>query len=429
MRVSVLTYGCKLNQYESELMAEKLENEGYIVVNEEVESDIFVINSCVVTNEATRKIKQQIRRLKRKFPGAKVVVTGCYSQLGFEELEKEGVDLVLGNNEKKYIDKYLRESGVFVDKAYWNRNTLEDEFVFSSLAERTRAFIKVQDGCTNTCSYCAIRFARGNRIRSKPVELVVSEVLRLVNKDYKEIVITGLNLGKFGKDIDSSLHELLRSLVKIKGDFRIRLSSINPEDLDEELINLIGTEEKICNHLHIPLQSGSTDVLKNMRRNYTQDDYLRVVGSIRKIDPNFSITTDIMVGFPGESEKDFEETLKVVREVLFSKVHAFRYSDRPNTLASKMSKKVPGNVKKERVEVLEKVSTSVAKDYRKRLVGRKAKVLIESYKNKIYSGYDEYYVLHETSHGEFGKIENVTIQAVTDEGVISKKYERKVSNR
>ncbi|ACJ75373.1 Fe-S oxidoreductase [Thermosipho africanus H17ap60334] len=429
MRVSVLTYGCKLNQYESELMAEKLENEGYIVVNEEVESDVFVINSCVVTNEATRKIKQQIRRLKRKFPGAKVVVTGCYSQLGFEELEKEGVDLVLGNNEKKYIDRYLGESGIFVDKAYWNRNSLEDEFVFSSLAERTRAFIKVQDGCTNTCSYCAIRFARGNKIRSKPVDLVVSEVLRLVNKDYKEIVITGLNLGKFGKDIDSSLHELLRSLVKIKGDFRIRLSSINPEDLDEELISLIGAEEKICNHLHIPLQSGSTDVLKNMRRNYTQDDYLRVVDSIRKVDPNFSITTDIMVGFPGESEKDFEETLKVVREVLFSKVHAFRYSDRPNTLASKMPKKVPGNVKKERVEVLEKLSAAVAKDYRKRLVGRKAKVLIESYKNKIYSGYDEYYVLHETSHGEFGKIENVTIQAVTDEGVISKKYERKVSNR
>ncbi|ABR30538.1 radical SAM protein [Thermosipho melanesiensis] len=429
MRVSIITYGCKLNQYESELMTERLENEGYVVVNGEVESDIYVINSCVVTNEATRKVKQQIRRLKKRFPDSKIVVTGCYSQLFARELLEEEVDLILGNKEKKRIESIIENVGVFVDRTYWNSDDLDEEYVFSSLSERTRAFIKVQDGCTNVCSYCTIRYARGMRIRSKPIELVVSEILRMVNKDYKEIVITGLNLGKYGKDKETSLLNLLKNVVKIKGDFRIRLSSINPEDINDELIKFIVNEEKVCNHLHVPLQSGSTKILEKMRRNYTQSDFLNLAYKLRKEDINFSITTDIMVGFPGETQEDFEETLKVVKEVMFSKVHTFRYSDRPNTLAYKMENKVPGNVKKERAIELDKFSKEVAKEYRKRLVGKSTKVIIESCKNKIYKGYDEYYVLHETSRGNFGNFAYVNIMAVTDEGVISKSYDRKISNQ
>ncbi|ANQ53624.1 radical SAM protein [Thermosipho sp. 1063] len=429
MRVSIITYGCKLNQYESELMTEKLENEGYVVVSGEVESDVFVINSCVVTNEATRKIKQQIRRIKKKFPGSRIVVAGCYPQIAADELANEEVDLIVGNKEKKNIESLIGNVGVFVDKTYWKADDLEEEYVFSSLSERTRAFIKVQDGCTNVCSYCAIRYARGTKIRSKPIELVVSEILRMVNKEYKEIVITGLNLGKYGKDKDTTLLKLLTNVVKIKGDFRIRLSSINPEDIDDELIKFIVNEEKICNHLHIPLQSGSNNVLERMRRNYTREYYLNLVEKLRKEDKSFSITTDIMVGFPGETQKDFEDTLNVVNFSMFSKVHAFRYSDRPHTLASKMDNKVPGNIKKERVIELEKVSKKVAKEYRKRLIGRQAKVLIESCKNKIFTGYDEYYVLHETSKGTFGNFEEVTVMTVTDGGVISRIYDRKLSSQ
>ncbi|MDK2840215.1 MAG: threonylcarbamoyladenosine tRNA methylthiotransferase MtaB [Thermosipho sp. (in: thermotogales)] len=427
MRISIITYGCKLNQYETELMTEKLENLGFVVVNGEIESDVFVLNTCAVTAEATRKIRQEIRRLKKKFPASKIIAAGCYSQLGYEELKNEGVDLVLGNKEKKDIHLYIDKVGLLVDEKYWFDDQIDNEIINSSLAERTRAFVKVEDGCNNVCTYCAIRFARGAKIRSKPIEVVVNEVARLIKKDYREIVITGLNLGKYGYGEEYDLVSLLKNLVKIKGDFRIRLSSINPEDIDDELISTIVKEEKICNHLHIPLQSGSDAVLKNMKRGYNQKKYLEVVEKLRVLEPTFSITTDIIVGFPGETESDFEETLKVVREVKFSKVHGFRYSDRKGTAASNLENKVPGNIKKERVIELEKISKEISKEYKKMLLGKNVKVLIEGFRQGIYNGYDEYYIYHETPYGNLGDFNSVIVQAITDEGVISTNAERKVS--
>ncbi|MBO8161499.1 MAG: tRNA (N(6)-L-threonylcarbamoyladenosine(37)-C(2))-methylthiotransferase MtaB [Thermosipho sp. (in: Bacteria)] len=426
MRISIITYGCKLNQYESELMAERLENYGYVVVNGEVESDVFILNTCAVTGEATRKVRQQIRKLKKKYPMAKIIAAGCYSQIGYEELKNEKVDLIIGNKEKKEVHKIINELGVLVDKIYWKNDDIESELITSSLADRTRAFVKVQDGCNNVCTYCTIRFARGVKIRTKPIELVVSEISRLVKKNYLEIVITGLNLGKYGFEKEYSLYDLLKQLVKIPDNFRIRLSSINPEDLNDDLIKLIVNEEKICNHLHIPLQSGSDKILEKMRRNYTQRDFMRIVEKLRKEDPLFSITTDIIVGFPGETESDFNETVKVVNEAMFSKVHGFRYSDRSGTLAAKFVNKVPGNIKKDRIVALEKISKERAREYRKKLIGKSVNVLIEGSKNNIFSGYDEYYILHEIPYGKLGEFNEVVIQAVTDEGVISKNVTRKM---
>ncbi|MFN6991620.1 MAG: tRNA (N(6)-L-threonylcarbamoyladenosine(37)-C(2))-methylthiotransferase MtaB [Fervidobacterium sp.] len=431
MRISVITQGCKMNQYESELMIEMLENADFIVIPEEdKDAQIYVINSCAVTGEAERKVRQLIRHLKKKSPKSKIILTGCYTQLPREKEEYEalGVDLVLGNAEKKNIVNFLNQNGIFSNPEYWKEDDISFEIVSDSVAERTRAFVKVEDGCNNGCTYCVIRTLRGTKIRSKPKEVVVKEVEQLVSKNHKEIVITGLNLGKYGKDIDSNLSELLEAVSLISGDFRIRLSSINPEDIDDRLIKTILENEKICNHLHIPLQSGSNAVLRKMGRNYTAKDFLDVVYKLRGGDHLFSFTTDIIVGFPGEGEKEFRETIDIVTEVGFSKVHTFRYSERPNTKASQLGEKVPGNIKKQRAEQLIKHSQIIASEYRKKLLNRVSTVLIEGVSNSIYYGYDEYYVQHEVNGGIIGEFIKVRIMSVTAEGVVSKVVHKQVSN-
>ncbi len=430
-RVSVITQGCKMNQYESELMIEMLENADYIVIPEsDVNADIYIINSCAVTGEAERKIRQTIRHIRKENPDSKIILTGCYTQIPRESSEYEtlGVDLVLGNSEKKSIVKFLNESGIYSKIDYWREDDISYEMVKDSIAERSRAFIKVEDGCNNGCTYCVIRSLRGTRIRSKPIEVVVKEAEQLITKKHKELVITGLNLGKYGNDIGTNLAKLLNEVSKINGDFRIRLSSINPEDLDEELINIIFENDKICNHLHIPIQSGSTSVLKRMGRNYTADYLLSLVEKLRTFDPLFSITTDIMVGFPGESEQEFEETIDLVSKLEFSKVHAFRFSERPGTKAAQMDRKVPGNIKKDRVEKLISHAQNVANAYKRKLVGKTTTVLVEGVMNGIYIGYDEYYIPHETNGGIIGDFVKTVILSVTAEGVVSKVAKKQVSN-
>ncbi|HOJ93966.1 tRNA (N(6)-L-threonylcarbamoyladenosine(37)-C(2))-methylthiotransferase MtaB [Fervidobacterium sp. 2310opik-2] len=430
-RVSVITQGCKMNQYESELMIEMLENADYIVIPEsDVNADIYIINSCAVTGEAERKVRQTIRHIRKENPDSKIILTGCYTQIPRESSEYEtlGVDLVLGNSEKKSIVKFLNENGIYSKIDYWREDDISYEMVKDSIAERSRAFIKVEDGCNNGCTYCVIRSLRGTRIRSKPIEVVIKEAEQLITKKHKELVITGLNLGKYGKDIGTNLAKLLNEVSKINGDFRIRLSSINPEDLDDELINIILENDKICNHLHIPIQSGSTSVLKRMGRNYTADYLLGLVEKLRAADPLFSITTDIMVGFPGESEQEFQETIDLVSKLEFSKVHAFRFSERPGTRAAQMDRKVPGNVKKDRVEMLISHSQNVANAYKRKLVGKTTTVLVEGVMNGIYIGYDEYYIPHETNGGIIGDFVKTVILSVTAEGVVSKVAKKQVSN-
>lgn len=420
-----------MNQYESELMIEMLENANYIVIpDEDRDANVYIINSCAVTGEAERKVRQTIRHLKKENPNAKIILTGCYTQIPREKTEYEllGVDLVLGNYEKKNIIKFLNENGVYSNIDYWKEDDISFEMVKDSVAERSRAFVKVEDGCNNGCTYCVIRSLRGTRIRSKPIEVVIKEVEQLVAKKHKEVVITGLNLGKYGNDIGTTLAELLEEISKINGEFRIRLSSINPEDIDDKLISVILESDKICNHLHIPLQSGSTTVLRRMGRNYTSDQFLDIIRKFRSVDPLFSFTTDIMVGFPGETDEEFSDTINMVTQAEFSKVHAFRFSERPGTRAAQMERKVPGNIKKERVDILIKHAHNIAAQYKQKLVGRIATVLIEGVMNGIYFGYDEYYIPHETNGGIIGDFAKVKTCSVTSEGVVSKIVQKQVSN-
>lgn len=431
MRISVITQGCKMNQYESELMIEMLENANYIVIpDEDRDANVYIINSCAVTGEAERKVRQTIRHLRKENPNAKIILTGCYTQIPRDQTEYEllGVDLVLGNSEKKNILKFLNENGIYSNIDYWKEDDISFEMVKDSVAERSRAFVKVEDGCNNGCTYCVIRSLRGTRIRSKPIEVVIKEVEQLVTKKHKEVVITGLNLGKYGNDIGTTLAELLEEISKISGEFRIRLSSINPEDIDDKLISVILESDKICNHLHIPLQSGSTTVLRRMGRNYTSDQFLDIIRKFRSVDPLFSFTTDIMVGFPGETDEEFSDTITMVTQAEFSKVHAFRFSERPGTRAAQMEKKVPGNIKKERVDILIKHAHNIATQYKQKLVGRIATVLIEGVMNGIYFGYDEYYIPHETNGGIIGDFAKVKTCSVTSEGVVSKIVQKQVSN-
>ncbi len=419
MKISIVTFGCKVNQYESELMAESLEKKGHVIVPENFEADVYIVNSCAVTRTAERKVEREVRRIKREHPKSKIVLVGCYPQLA-REIPVD-VDLVLGNSEKRRIQDYLMsmKKGVYVDRAYWLRDG-SVESLQTGFGDRTRAYIKIEDGCDRNCSYCAIRLARGTKIRSKPIEEALKEFQRLLKRGYKEIVITGINIGRYGVDTGEKLVDLLRELDGMPGEFRYRLSSLNPEDVNDEFLNFVSQSTKMCHHLHLSLQSGSDDVLKMMRRNYTSDDYLKIVDRLRTIDPDFSITTDVIVGFPGETEEDFERTLEMVEKVRFSRVHVFRFSPRDGTPASKMKDRIPGNVVKNRSEILSIKAEEIAKLYREKSIGKVRRVLIEKNSNGMARGYDEYYILHEFHTTKKEGFETVEIKSISERGVISR---------
>jgi threonylcarbamoyladenosine tRNA methylthiotransferase MtaB len=307
MRAFVAFLGCKVNQYETELIIEQLERAGIVVSPEPAGVDICILNTCMVTNEAARQSRQYLRRLRRLNPNALLVAVGCYSNLDVDSIRKCGVDLILGNKEKReiltYINEWLqkREQKVEVSQPDYGI----DECVNNFLAERVRAYVKIEDGCDEYCTYCIVPLARGRKIRSKPVEIVVQEVRNLVRAGYKEIVLTGVNLGRYGRDTGDDLARLLRQILKaVPGEFRIRLSSINVQDISEDLMEMFKNKEKLCPHLHVPVQSGSNRILKAMNRNYTVEQVLNLLERLRTIDPDFSVTSDIIVGFPGETIGD-----------------------------------------------------------------------------------------------------------------------------
>ncbi|OAA31852.1 2-methylthioadenine synthetase [Kosmotoga arenicorallina S304] len=394
-KVSFFTFGCKLNQYESQGMAEKLHDE-YKIAFDDDNADIYIINSCTVTAEAERKLRQLYRRLKKKSPKSNFVIVGCYSEVNPEELKELGFDLVLGVKQKVNIRAELSKllDGEARDKA---AEILGQTYfsVSSSPEGRTRAYIGIEDGCLNHCAYCRIRLARGTRIDSKPVELIVNEFTDLLRAGFKEIVLTGINIGFYGFGSSTKLVELLKRLLAFEGNWRIRLSSLDPRLIDQELIQLITENpEKIAQHVHLSLQSGSDRVLKLMKRNYTKNKYRSIVNDFRRNNPRFSFTTDIIVGFPGETREDFLETLDFVRELEFLKIHVFRFSPRPGTEAAKMVDQVPGNIKKERALILKEIAERSSLSYLKKQLGRESLVLIERSDGKYSFGYDEYFIQH-----------------------------------
>jgi len=375
------TLGCKVNTYESNAMLKIFNEAGYQEVDFKEIADVYVINTCTVTNTGDSKSRQMIRKAIRKNPQATVCVVGCYSQIAPEEIEQiEGVGVVLGTQHRKdivkYVDEYLK-TGKPVIKVDNVMNLKKFEDLNIDRFKNTRAFLKIQDGCNNFCTYCIIPYARG-RGRSRDKDSVLSQAKTLVANGYVEIVLTGIHTAGYGEDLDNySFYDLLVDLVKIDGLKRLRISSIETSQISDEIINLIGSNDIIVDHLHIPLQSGCDATLKRMNRKYTTSQYLEKINKIRNYLPNIAFTTDVIVGFPGESDEEFEETYNFIKEVNYSELHVFPYSPRRNTPAAKMKDQVDDKIKHERVNRLLELSKELNRDFALKQIGKTLKVLFE----------------------------------------------------
>ena len=365
-KVAFYTLGCKVNQYETNAMIEQFIKSNYEIVDFEDVADIYVINTCTVTNMSDRKSRQVIRRVKQLNSNAILVVTGCYAQVASEELEKiEEIDLIIGNTEKKdilnIIEKYIGASSARLqsDEQIINKINLTDinkqkefvDFGTTTYTEKTRAVIKVQDGCNNFCSYCVIPYAKG-RVRSRRIESVIKEIKSIVKNRIQEVVITGIHVASYGldfKDANIRLIDLLEEINKIEGLKRIRLGSLEPNIITDEFVERLKKVDKICDHFHLSLQSGCNDTLRRMNRKYSTEDFEEVVKRLRNAFPNVILTTDIIVGFPGETEEEFEVTYNYLKKINFYKMHVFKYSQRKGTRAAVMPNQIDGNIKLKKV--------------------------------------------------------------------------------
>ena len=379
MRIAFHTLGCKVNQYETEAMKEQFKAAGCTIVGEEEAADVYVINTCTVTNLADRKSRQYIRRMKKKCPDAVVAVTGCYAQVKPDEVASlDEVDIVAGTGEKNNILSYVQQ---FMEerqrqkhiKTYDELTSYDDSGIITSMESRTRAYIKIQEGCDRFCAYCLIPFARGH-VRSRDPEEITAEAAALIGQGFKEIILTGINTALYGMEENFSyplqpdeiaagmrgIEIIIKRINALEGDFRIRLSSLEPTVINAEYVRRLMKYERLCPHLHLSVQSGSNHVLELMNRRYDRDEYLEIVKVLREFDPLYGITTDIICGFPGETEEDFEDSLDMIEQVSFCKVHAFKYSKRQGTAAALMEGQIPGEVKNRRsdrlIEVGEKAS-------------------------------------------------------------------------
>lgn len=367
MTVGIYSLGCKVNIYESEYVENILKKAGYQIVPFESVADIYIINTCSVTNEADRKSRKIINRAKKENPNAIIVVMGCYSQIKGNDIAPTKADIIIGNKDKSKIINLIEEhikTKEQIKKIYDLRTTDEFEpMEIDKFDNHTRAFIKIQDGCNAFCSYCIIPYTRG-KVRSKKPEDVIKEVTNLVDNGYKEIVLTGIHTGKYGLDLENtSLEDLLKKLIKIKGLYRLRLSSIEINEITEGIINLIKESKIIASHFHIPIQSGSNKILKLMNRKYDIDFFINKIEEIKKLRPDISITTDLIVGFPDETDENFQETIDNLAKIGFTKIHTFPYSKRDNTKASTMKNQIDGITKKKRVGEILRLSDKFENSY------------------------------------------------------------------
>ena len=404
-KVAFITLGCKVNQYETNAMVQEFIEKGYEIVEHTEVADIYVINTCTVTNMSDRKSRQMLRRVKELNKDSIVVACGCYVQVSKEELEKiKEVDLILGNNEKKHIvelvEKFQNEKNIREKKS--ELEEVEDvmhkkEFVeFGDViyTEKTRAVIKVQDGCDRFCSYCIIPYARG-RVRSRKPENVISEIEKISKKGIKEVVITGIHIASYGKDFKKEyrLIDLLEEINKIEGIERIELGSIEPLLITEEFVKRLKKLEKICHHFHLSLQSGCNETLERMNRRYKVEEFRKIVELLRKNYKDVNLTTDIIVGFPGETEEEFNKTYEFLKEIKFYKMHIFKYSQRKGTKAAVMKGQINGNKKEERSRKLIELSDKNEEEYNKKYVGKEVEVLWEEEKEGFYKGHTKNYIL------------------------------------
>ena len=426
--ISFITLGCKVNQYETNAMAQKFKEKGYKVIEGEAKADIYVINTCTVTNMSDRKSRQMLRRMKDINKNAIIVACGCYVQVSKEEVEQmEEIDLVLGNNEKKniveYVEKYIEENK--------KEENMEDvmqqrEFVdFGDVTytEKTRAVIKVQDGCDRFCSYCIIPYARG-RVRSRKPQSVISEIEKIAKQGIQEVVVTGIHVASYGKDFnnDYKLIDLLEEINKIEGIKRIRLGSIEPLLITEEFVERLKKLEKICHHFHLSLQSGCDETLKRMNRRYTIEEFKEIVNRLRKNYEDVILTTDIIVGFPGETEEEFNKTYEFLKDIKFYKMHVFKYSPRKGTKAANMPKQIDGKQKEIRSKKLIELSDFNEKTYNDAYINKEVEVLFEEEKEGMYKGHTENYILvyYKSEENLENKMKKVICKEVEKNYIIAK---------
>ncbi len=399
MKIAFHTLGCKVNQYESEAMKEQFAAAGHEIVGEEDFADAYVINTCTVTNLADRKSRQYIRKMKKVSPGAVVAVTGCYAQVSPDEVSQiEGVNIVAGTGEKQNLLRYIEEFKAVGEtqchvRAYEELDKYQSSGIITSMESRTRAYIKIQEGCNRFCSYCIIPYARG-RVRSRDLAEIVEEAAGLIEKGFKELILTGINTALYGEDLGyGGIEPLIAELNALPGDFRIRLSSLEPTVINAGYVQGLLKYEKLCPHLHLSIQSGSDRVLELMNRHYDRAEYLDIVKVLKDFDPLYGITTDIIVGFPGETEEDFADSLRLVDEVGFCKVHAFKYSPRKGTKAAALPDQLSGEVKNRRSKVLIEKAAEDARRFFALCEGAQRRVLFEEMsEDGLLTGYTDNYI-------------------------------------
>ena len=398
-KVAFYTLGCKVNQYETEAMLELFEKEGYEKAETEDYADVYVINTCTVTHMSDRKSRQYIRRMKKKNPDAIIAVVGCYSQVSPEEiLSIDEVNLVMGTNDRKKIVEEVKK----ID-ASRKVSTVDDIMKVKAFEEieinktngKTRAFLKIQDGCDRYCSYCIIPYARG-RVRSRDLESIVKEVENLAANGYKEVVLTGIHVASYGKDIkdsDIKLLDVIKQINDIEGIERIRLSSVEPILFTDEFVEAVSTMDKVCPHYHLSLQSGCDETLKRMKRRYTTEEYKAIVDRLRAAIPNVSITTDVIVGFPGETNEEFDKTYEFLKDIELTHMHVFKYSPRKGTPAATMENQVDPSTKHDRSEKLLQLNEENFNKFGQKMLGKEFNVLFEQkVGDNKYEGLTENYV-------------------------------------
>ena len=394
MKVGIYTLGCKVNAYESEYVMNLFKERGYVIAPYEDICDIYIINTCTVTNQSDSKSRKIIRSATRNNPNACIVAMGCYIEANKDNLI-DGVDIYIGNKDKSkvvdLVEDYLKNKKQ-ITNLYSDLGNKFEDMEIKTFEGRTRAFVKIQDGCENFCSYCIIPYVRG-KCRSKDQAKVIEEIQTLVSNGYKEIVLTGIHTGNYGRDLDTDFASLLSEIVKIDGLYRLRLSSIEITELTDEVLEIIKDNNIIADHLHIPLQAGSDKILKNMNRKYDTQYFREKINKIRSIRPNISITTDVIVGFPGETDELFEESMSFCKEIEFAKIHVFPYSVRKGTPAAKFPNQVDGNIKKERAHKLLELSKELEKNYMNKFIDKNLEILVEQAKNDISFGHTSNYLL------------------------------------
>ena len=389
-------YGCKTNQYESNAIIQKFIENGYKLVDFDEKSDVYIVNTCTVTNISDRKSRQILRRAKQKNKDSILIVIGCYVQVAMEKLEEiEEIDILLGNNEKKdilkYLENYKKERQEEITDVMSQKEYVE--FGSTTFTEKTRAVIKIQDGCDRFCSYCIIPYARG-RVRSRKLEEIQEEIAEIAKLGIKEVVLTGIHIASYGKDFKENigLIDLLEKINQIDGIERIRLGSLEPKLIDEEFAERLSKLNKICPHFHLSLQSGCTEVLKRMNRRYSTEEFKTSVNLLRKKFKDVMLTADVIVGFPGETEEEFNETFEFLKEIKFYKIHVFKYSKRENTKAADMPSQVLPEIKEERSKKVLELSNKIQNEYNREQIGKIVRVLVEEKNEKYYKGHTANYM-------------------------------------